>query len=70
MDVVTALVFVILSYIVFAKNPAPLALIAWGFMGIFFLLGLIGAVTIGMVYIMFMLMIIVLVVGAVVENWR
>lgn len=70
MDIFVGLVFVVLTYIVFTKIPAPAVLLTWMFTGIAGFLYLIGSIESGMVYLTFIILLIVMMISTVIQKNR
>lgn len=68
MDMFVALVFVVLTYVVFTKLPAPAVLVTWMFAGISGFLYLTGTIEAGLVYLTFIILLIVMMVSTVIEK--
>lgn len=67
MDIIIGIIFLILTYVVFVKFPAPAPLITWGFVGVLTLLNLSGTVDSGFVFLSYIMLIIILMISAVLE---
>lgn len=65
MELIAGLIFLVLTYVVFVKLPAPAPLIAWGFTAILMLLSFAGTVEVGIVYMMYILLVAVLMISSV-----